>query len=254
MDGFSKEPTPRNTLLAFLDESGNPDLQCIDRDFPVFVAATVLSERDQYWRRIVPAVYAFREKHCGGSVILHSRDIRRQQGAFAFLVDRTRRASFYAGLNALMEDMPVYLIGTGVHMLRHLERYGANAFEPYQWALTLTMERLLMFARLRGAPCVHLIAEARTPTLDHHLRASFNHTLAHGTRYHPAAEFGRIKWVLTFRAKRQDIIGTQLADLVGYPIARHVLDPERSHPSLAILRPKFITDRDGREVGLKIVP
>lgn len=36
-----------------------------------------------------------------------------------------------------------------------------------------------------------------------------------------------------------NIIGTQMADLAGYPIARHVLDPNKANAPYEIIRPKF---------------
>lgn len=253
-DGFSMRSTSRTSLLAFLDETGGADLQKIDPQFPVFVAATVVCTPRKYWDEVVPAVDAFRETHCGGRVILHSREIRRQEGDFAFLVDRVQRAAFYSGLNTLMKALPAGFLAAAVHTQQHLARYGPNAFHPYHWAMALTLERLLYCANQHRVDRVHLIAESRTQTLDDELRAAFDHVLAHGTQYVASRKFATIDWELTFRMKRQDVIGTQIADLVGYPVARHVIDPVQSHPTMPVLRPKFLADATGKIVGLKIVP
>jgi hypothetical protein len=37
-----------------------------------------------------------------------------------------------------------------------------------------------------------------------------------------------------------NILGTQIADLVAYPIARHVLDPQKANPAFDIVKPKLV--------------
>lgn len=253
-DRFSIGSALHNNLLAFLDETGGYNLERIDPEFPVFVAATVLCTPRAYWGRIVPAVNAFREAQGIPGGVLHSREIRRQTGAFRFLRDPLRRESFYTGLSAVMATLPARFFIAAVHTQRHLDKYGAKAFHPYTWTLALTLERLYFCARQYGAGRVHVVAEARTETLDRELRSSFDHALAHGTAYVNARQFSEVTWELSFRSKRQNIVGTQLADLVGYPVARHVLDPVQSHRSMEVIVPKLLTARDGRVVGLKIVP
>ena len=56
-----------------------------------------------------------------------------------------------------------------------------------------------------------------------------------------------------FRNKRENINGLQLADLVAYPIARNVIEPNRANPSFSILEPKIFRTDNGLD-GLRIYP
>jgi len=50
-----------------------------------------------------------------------------------------------------------------------------------------------------------------------------------------------------------NVVGTPLADLIAYPVARHAVDPEQANPAFAIIEPKLA--RHGAErVGLVIYP
>lgn len=58
---------------------------------------------------------------------------------------------------------------------------------------------------------------------------------------------------LDFKWKAEDITGLQLADLVAYPLTRHVLNPKAVNPAYDILRPNIFS-LDGKLMGLKIYP
>jgi hypothetical protein len=58
---------------------------------------------------------------------------------------------------------------------------------------------------------------------------------------------------MAFKDKQQDISGLQLSDLVAYPIARYVLDPERANPAFDIVKQKFYKQGIKR-YGLKVFP
>jgi hypothetical protein len=65
------------------------------------------------------------------STILHSRDIRKAQGDFAFRRDPGRRPAFYERLNQLMGESEYQLIASVIPKLEHRERYGVRAQNPY---------------------------------------------------------------------------------------------------------------------------
>ena len=47
------------------------------------------------------------------------------------------------------------------------------------------------------------------------------------TSYNSADRFKKIEFKLSFVPKSMNIVGTQLADLAAYPVARHVLHPQQ---------------------------
>ena len=58
---------------------------------------------------------------------------------------------------------------------------------------------------------------------------------------------------LKFVAKKANVLGHQLADLCAYPIARRVIDPNKSSRAFDIVRSKIL-DRPGWRHGFKVFP
>lgn len=55
------------------------------------------------------------------------------------------------------------------------------------------------------------------------------------------------------RWKSENIIGLQIADLIAYPITRHVLNPDGVNFAYDVLK-KNIYQMDGKVYGMKIFP
>lgn len=242
-------------LIAFLDETGDPALEKIDADFPVFVLSLFVCEESQYIGAIVPAIQALKRAACGGDhAILHSRDSRRHEGDFACLKDKATREAFYEDLNGVMRDSVYSLVVGAIHKSKHKAQYGHRAIDPYTLALTFTLERLLGELESRGQTALHIVAEARGKREDDELRLAFLQLTSYGTQYVTASRFRAITFTLEFRTKRLNVIGTQLADLAGYPIARSVLAPSSANPAFSSIEPKFLRDSRGARIGLKVFP
>lgn len=77
--------------------------------------------------------------------------------------------------------------------------------------------------------------------------------MARGTGYIDATRIWNYGININFKKKKDDIVGLQVADLVAYPIARYVLDPQRANPSFEIFSDKFYSKK-GKRYGLKIFP
>ena len=56
-----------------------------------------------------------------------------------------------------------------------------------------------------------------------------------------------------FVPKSKNVVGLQIADLVAYPITRHILEPDLINPAFSILEPN-IYESDGKRLGLKVIP
>lgn len=238
-------------LLVFLDEAGDHSLDPVDKDFPVFVLAFMMCEDSEYADVIVPAFTRFKVNYFGhDGVILHSRDIRKALGDFAFLQVRDKREQFYADLNELMIAAKFQLIAIAIRKQTHKARYGKACRDPYDLALEYGMERLKSYLEEVGQKEVTLLAEARGKNEDDSLRLAFLQLLKHGSYYH---NFKSIEFNLKFVSKKSNVLGHQLADLCAYPIARRVIDPKKSHRAFEIVRGKFI-DRPGWRHGFKIFP
>ena len=56
-----------------------------------------------------------------------------------------------------------------------------------------------------------------------------------------------------FVPQSKNVVGLQIADLVAYPITRHILEPDLINPAFSILEPN-IYESDGKRLGLKVIP
>ena len=226
-------------LVVYLDEVGNPTLDPSDGDFPVFAIVFCICDSDDYINDIVPRVNHLKFKwfnHEG--VVLHSRDIRKAQREFGFLVDQVKKVEFYASLNQIMVEANYGLIAVAIRKERHSTQYVYPA-DPYDLALLFALERLLSVLEGKSQTEVTVIAESRGKREDRQLYSAFRRIVTSGSAYIDGARFRRIDFTLRFLPKSRNIIGTQLADLAGYPIARRVLDPSKRNPAFDIVKLKF---------------
>jgi hypothetical protein len=242
--------------IVFIDESGDHGLDTIDPEFPVFVLVFVIVEKRTYVGQIVPAIKALKFDFWGhDAVILHSHEIRKPRGDFAFLLDRSRREAFTAALNSLMGEMPMTVVAAAIEKNRLTERY-RHPHNPYYLALGMGMERV---ARFLIGECgqegkiTHLIAESRGQREDSDLELEFRRIMDGEGRLNygiMGAQFD-----LRVVSKKVNAEGLQLADLVAHPIARHVLKPEQANRAFDIVRGALYGAPDEiYGMGLKIFP
>lgn len=226
-------------LTVYFDEVGNPTLDATDTDFPVFAIALFICDSQTYTNQVITSVNNLKFKWFGHEgVILHSRDIRRATGDFAFLQNPNNRQPFYQDLNGVMTDSDYRLIAVAIRKDRLAARYAYPA-DPYDLALLFALERLVSVLEAHEQTAVTIIAEKRGANEDRVLHAAFQRIVTAGSEYVDGARFRAIRFTLRFLPKTMNIVGTQMADLAGYPIARRVLDPAKENPAYEIVRPKL---------------
>ena len=105
---------PPSRFIAFFDECGDHSLTKIDPDFPLFVLAMVVVQREAYQDEILPKMNAFKLRYWNHEGInLHSRDIRLAQGPFSILLNAQVRTQFMSEISELMETLPFTLTCDG---------------------------------------------------------------------------------------------------------------------------------------------
>jgi len=240
-------------FIAFFDECGDHSLENIDRDFPLFVLSTVIVERADYVNVVVPALTRLKLlfwPHEG--VNLHSRDIRKAHGDFAFMQVPARRHALLTALSEMMGALPYTLFITAIRKDSHRDKYGQEAPSPYDLALTYTFERVLHFLEGVGETQLPVTAEARGKNEDNELAASFLRTMTEGTRYNSAERFASMNCPLAFRRKSDNIAGMQIADLCAHPAARKLLNPAQPNQAFDLIEKHIY--RRGNVTGWKVVP
>jgi len=242
----------------FLDETGDHGLSFIDQHFPLFLLAGCLFEESEL-RGVEEKIKKLKtDIFKSEAVILHSRDIRKCEGAFQILFDLALKEKFYKELNKIISEAKFTIIGAGVNKVEHIKKYGKGARDPYGISLTFIIERLIFCLDAAGddATTVDIRIEKRGRKEDEQLLGQYDVVLNKGTYY---IESDRVKKRISefqFASKRENIIGLQIADLCAYPLARHVLSSEEPYVPFEIIKEKIYCNQSGNfdGYGLKIFP
>lgn len=190
-------------------------------------------------------------------VILHSRDIRKCQGAFKILFELKVKEEFYRDLDTLMTASDYRLFVSGIDKAKHREKYGKAAEDPYSLSLSFIMERLIFYLDnfdKRGQ--VRVIVEKRSNRQDKLLLTQFNSIMSIGTHFVKPTRLQKKIGDCDFYDKHDNITGLQVADLCAYPMARHYLYPQEPYPPFDIVEKKLYCDDKGQYLGwgFKVFP
>ena len=239
----------------FLDESGDHNLKAIDPNHPVFALVGCIFEENYYQKEVFRKVNELKIKYFNSTeVILHSRDIRKQETRpFLILRKKEIREQFYQDLNNLFRELFITIIASLIDKHKLKEQYGDYADNPYYLSLGFIMERYVIYLREKGATG-EMIIESRGKVDDELLYLAYSKTMLQGTGFMRADEFQKRIKDLIFIPKKENEVGTQLADLAAYPIATHIL-PNRDKRAFELLKSK-IRAKKGEIMGygLKIFP
>ena len=235
--------------IAYVDESG--DHGPVSPEYPIFVLAFCIFEKDAYARLVTTAIQQLKFKYFGhDAVVLHERDIRKAHGPFKLLQDPSIRTPFMADLSKLIEVAPFTLIAAAIRKDK-LEGSRWKDSNPYHLAMRFCIERLTMHLHLRGASKpVHVVFESRGKREDNDLELEFrrcasNNMAGAGLPLRPI-----------FASKKGNFAGMELADLVARPVGRHILNPTQANRAWPILEKKFRRSPSGHceGWGLKCFP
>ncbi|MFW2342061.1 DUF3800 domain-containing protein [Brevundimonas sp.] len=229
--------------IIFADESGSPVLDRPDPTFPVFVLNCVLSSKADYADRIVPRLQRLKFDFVGhDQLVLHERDIRRQQKEFAFLqVDAAVRETFLDRMNGIVSSAEIDVIAAVIHKVRLAQKY-ADPWSPYEIALHFCMETLLRRLRQLGqeGKRIHVVFESRGKKEDAELELHFRRIAANQANWgYKQPDFRVMEWEPIFVDKKSNSSGLQLADLMARPIGLKVLRPLQENRAFDVIRPKL---------------
>jgi hypothetical protein len=217
--------------IVFCDECGDHSVSSIDPDFPLFLLSLVLVNRTAYATEIVPALSKFKLDwfdHEG--VNLHSYEIRKIRDPFAFLVRREWREAFHSQLATLMSELPYRAFIVAVRKDALVERHGLDAENPYDLALAHGVEAVHAWIDGHGGGVVAWVAESRGKRENRELSSTWQRvcrvSLSEG-----------VVETLEFVPGRENVAGLQLADLIGYPVARRILNPDRVNRAFEVIEP-----------------
>jgi hypothetical protein len=240
--------------IVYVDESGDHGLRNIDPHYPVFVLAFCIFRIEDYVEQVVPALQRFKFREFGhDAVILHERDIRKDQGPFSGLKSKARKEQFLGGLSEIIERAPFRVVSSVIHKEKLQERYRRETPNPYDIALSFGLERIhYHLCRNAQRDCrTHVVFERRGKNEDRDLELEFRRVCS-GQNY-PGEVFDL---ELQIADKKTNSTGLQLADLIARPIGLSILRPDQPNRAFEVIRQKFDCNPEGKIEGwgLKCFP
>ena len=243
-----------NRYYLFLDECGDQNLSSFDPSFPVFTLCGIILSQEQL-DIISEKINALKKEFWGDrKIILHSRDIRKCQNGFEIFFDLDVKHRFYEQINSILGEKVYVIICCSILKEPYIRQYG-RLNDVYGQSLSYIMERTVFYLDSLETNNIRLatIVECRGKKEDQTLLNYYNKVLDIGTYWVSPARIQNYFKEFEMRKKSENLIGLQIADLVAYPITRHVLDEEAVNFAYDIIKDN-IYQKEGKLYGMKIFP
>ncbi|MDE6514001.1 MAG: DUF3800 domain-containing protein [Muribaculaceae bacterium] len=244
----------KTKYYLYIDECGDQNLENFNPSFPVFTLCGVLVSKANM-RKLEDEFNALKVEFWGDqNVIIHSRDIRRCKNEFINLLDPDVKTCFYQRVNAILSNNGVYVIVACSILKEPFIRLFSNTEDVYGLSLSYLIERSIFCVDDNcETASIDIIFEKRGKIEDRTLTKFYNGLRVTGTKWVEPERLQSRIGAFTSRAKKDNIIGLQIADLIAYPIARKVLNPEVPNPAFEIIKPNIYSSH-GALLGFKVIP
>ena len=243
-----------DNYVLYLDECGDQNLSSFDPQFPIFTLCGVVvsEEQDELLADRINSLKI--DIWNNTNIILHSRDIRKCQNGFEVLFDLEVKKHFLESVNAILGDDIYIIICCAILKEQYIRQYG-KLNDVYGLSLSFIMERVVFYLDSVGKDNIELrtVIERRGKKEDKSLLNYYNQLLDRGTYWVNGERMRRYFKRFDMRWKSENIVGLQVADLVAYPITRHVLNPNGVNLAYEVLK-KNIYQVDGKMYGMKVFP
>ena len=240
----------------FIDECGDQNLANFDPNFPIFTLCGIIVSEEK--REMLDSQISFLKQEFWGDrkIILHSRDIRKCQNGFEIFFDLQVKERFYKRINSILGQKDVYtIVCCSILKEPYIRQYG-KLNDVYAQSLSFLIERCVFYLdSIKGEDKIDLsiIAEKRGKKEDRNLYDYFISLLDKGTYWVTPERLRGYFKKFTFKAKKEDINCLQVADLIAYPVTRHILDPDEINYSFDVIKENIFYDTD-KLLGLKVIP
>ncbi len=244
----------KKQYYIFLDECGDQNLSSFDPSFPIFTLCGIIMSQEQL-DLMTAKINALKKEFWGDKkIILHSRDIRKCQNGFEVLFDMDVKQQFYKQINEILKAKTYVIICCSILKEPYIRQYG-RLNDVYGQSLSYIMERTVFYLDSISVNDIYLttVVESRGKKEDKDLLNYYNKVSDRGT-YWVSSE--RIKsYFKNFEIKRksENLIGLQIADLVAYPITRHILDEKMVNIAFDVIKDN-IYHVDNKIYGMKVFP
>ncbi|MDE6286242.1 MAG: DUF3800 domain-containing protein, partial [Muribaculaceae bacterium] len=213
----------------YIDECGDHCLASYDHSFPIFTLCGILVPVKKI-NSLKSSIDKLKKEFWDTTdIILHSRDIRKCEKQFQILFDNDIKQRFYSRINSILGQTGIYVVLCCTVLKEEcISKYGVKA-DVYGTALKYVLQRSIFCVDdiSPDGAMINIIVERRGKREDGALLKYFNNLRLNGMHYINPERFAAHIGHFGFRDKKENVFGLQLADLIAYPIARYVLNPEK---------------------------
>jgi hypothetical protein len=220
----------------YIDEVGNSDLGASTNPNHRYLSLSgVIMELGYVDTDVFPCIEALKRKyfssHADDPIVLHRKDLLNKRVPFEALRDQAVERAFNEELLNLLDNTDYTVLTVIVDKLEHMQRYKTWRFDPYHYALTVIVERYVLWLRAREAQG-DVLAESRGGKDDRRLKDSFQMLYHEGSEFINASEFKSCltSCQLKVKAKANNIAGLQIADLIAHPSFKHAYCRRTTQP------------------------
>lgn len=240
--------------IMFVDETGDHSLEKIDPQYPIFSLNGVIFEKDYYYNEVTEKFHKFKIKYFGTKdIILHSYDIKKQNGVFKILTEKSLRENFFEDLNNLVKEIHYKIISINILKDKFKQQKSPTlSSNPYTVSLNFLIERFVMHLdSIKDIGCINI--ESRADFNDKKLYSSYMHYFYNGTSQIEAKRIQSKIINFAFYSKKININGLQLTDLVSSCLAQKALG--RKNRVYSLIEDKILSKKGKTNgIGLKVFP
>ncbi len=254
---MTTELPSKTKYYLYIDECGDHNLEKYDHNFPIFTLCGILvpeknlNALNSAFERLKIKVFGTKE------VVIHSVALRKWRDEFKVLRDPELRKAFLQGITDILMQQDVYVIFSCSILKEQLNKFCIRGEENDVYGLSLSylIERSIFCVDNRGEenPQIAVIVEQRGRKEDKRLLDYYNGLRNNGTKWVKSERMRNRVAAFRFKAKKDNIIGLQIADLIAYPITTFLLYPDRANPAYESFKHNIFSD-NGRLLGQKIIP
>lgn len=243
-----------NRYYLYLDECGDQNLSSFDPQFPIFTLCGIIVSEEQDVMLSEKINMLKEEIWENTNIILHSRDIRKCQNGFEVLFDLDVKKKFLQLTNEILGTDIYVIVCCSIMKEAYIRQYGKTN-DVYGLSLSYIMERTVFYLESLGIDSIELntIIERRGKKEDASLLNYYNQVLDRGTYWVDGNRMKRFFKRFDMRWKAENIVGLQVADLIAYPITRHILNPSGVNLAYDVIKKNIFT-LEGKVYGMKIFP
>jgi hypothetical protein len=205
----------------YVDEVGNATLKQVEHPDNQYLSLTGVIFDTEYARcvltpRLEEMKHCYFASHPDDPVIFHRYKLIKALPPFQALLTPERRSAFGSDILALARDLEYTAVTAIVDKAEMLRRYTVWQEDPYHYAMEILLERYVLWLKGKHATG-DVFAEERGKKEDGRLAEAFGDLVSRGTGYVKACASHLANHAITFRPKRANVAGLQIADMLAQP-------------------------------------